>query len=166
MDVMPELIERATTEVPGASFVRGNIFSGENLPDERYDAVFMSGVHSIFDQHEPWLDNLLRLVDTGGRVFVFGIFNPENVDVLIKARASGSEGPWQSGWNLISKETVGAYLRLKDRSFTFHDWEIPVDLARHADDPLRSWTVRLEDGHRQIVNGLQLVHPFSALEIF
>ena len=165
MDVMPELIERARTAVPTASFVEGDIYTGNGVPTETFDAVLMSGVHSIFDRHEPWLDQLLKLAGERGRVFVFGIFNPENLDVLIKVRASGSQGPWQSGWNLVSKDTVGGYLRAKGRTFRFHDWEIPLDLPPHPDDPLRSWTVRLENGRRQIVNGLQLIPTFSVLEI-
>lgn len=165
MDVMPELIERARAEVPAATFVEGNIYTGEGVPAEVFDAVLMSGVHSIFDQHEPWLDQLLRLAGERGKVYIFGIFNPENLDVRIKVRASGTEGPWQSGWNLLSKETVSAYLRTRGRAFRFHDWEIPIDLAPNPEDPLRSWTVRLANGRRQIVNGLQLIHTFSVLEI-
>ena len=48
----------------------------------------------------------------------------------------------------------------------FHnDFEIGIDLPRRNDDYLRSWTIRLENGKRAIINGLGLLHYFSLLEI-
>lgn len=168
MDVMPALLDRAATEVPGAHFTQGNIMDHATLPQERYQAVFMNGVHSIFDELRPWLTNLVNLIDqeAGGRGYVFGIFNPEPFDVLVKARPAGEEqGPWQAGWNCFSTASVSKILTELGANHTFHPWTIGIDVPRHPEDPLRSWTFHHQDGTRGIINATQILHHFYLLEI-
>jgi SAM-dependent methyltransferase len=164
-DVMPALLERAQKEVPAAKFIRGDINTGEGLPDAKFDAVFLVGVHSIFDEVGPFLDNTIKLAKKGGRVYIFGLFNSFDVDVLLKARYSDSNGPWESGWNIFSKRTVGKYLEKKGYAYTFKDWKITIDLSPNPKDYFRSWTLKLDDGSREIINGMQVLHKFSLLEI-
>ena len=99
------------------------------------------------------------------RVFVFGLFNPEYLDVLLKSRPAASEGKWENGWNLYSKKSVLTFLQERGFSGQFYDFELSLDLEKKPDDPLRTWTERLEDGRRIIINGLQLVNTLSLLEI-
>ena len=170
IDILPELLERAAAEVPGAEFHQGDVLQRETLPEGRFDAVFMSGVSAIFDDFRPCLENAIKLADraSDAMVFVFGAFNPDDVDVLIKVRNSAQpdDAPWQSGWNCFSRASVQRYLEeLGVTSSRFHDFEIGIDLPRHKSDPLRSWTFRYEDGSRGIVNGAAIVHHFALLEI-
>ena len=170
IDVMPELLERAAAEVPGAKFLQGDVLNKETLPAGKFDAVFMIGVYSIFDDFRPCLANTLELADraSDGMVFIFGLFNPDDVDVLVKVRspAQPEDAPWQSGWNCFSKTSIQHYLEeLGVTSSRFHDFEIGIDLPRHESDPLRSWTFRYEDGSRGIVNGATIMHHLALLEI-
>ena len=41
---------------------------------------------------------------------------------------------------------------------------IGIEMEKH-EDPLRSWTEKMENGKFLVVNGSQLVHHFSLLEI-
>jgi SAM-dependent methyltransferase len=167
LDIMPELIRRAKKEVPNSAFFIADIFSGSNLPREKFDAIFLLGVHPIFDDYKPWLNNLLKLTKTNGRIYVFGIFNPENTDVLVKVRYSNDGNkPWQAGWNVFSKKTIGSYLEKIKARYKFYDFTISIDLPRHKDDPLRSWTFKLQNGQRALINGTQIVHRLSLLEIY
>jgi SAM-dependent methyltransferase len=170
MDVMPSLLERAAVEVPSSTFSEGNICDASDIPLRQFDAVFMNGVHSIFDELRPWLENLVKLVDgtSGGCGYVFGIFNPEPFDVLVKARSADEpeDGPWQAGWNCFSTKSVGKILdSIGVSSYQFHRWSIGIDVPRHADDCLRSWSFQYLDGNRGIVNGTQVMHHFMLLEI-
>lgn len=165
VDAMPELIKRAKTEVPSAKFFVADIFSGKSLPSQKFDFVFMSGVHPDFDEYEPWIKNLLKLSKRGGKLFVFGLFNRYPVDTMTRLRPSGSNLPWQPGWNLFSKKTIGDYLSSKKIKFEFHDFDIKIDLARHENDPLRSWTMRLQNNSRMIINGAGIINTFSLLII-
>lgn len=163
MDVDEELLARANQEVEGVNFIYGDITKDE-LPG-KFDVIFLNGVHSIFDDF-IWLENLLELMSSDdARVFVFGLFNPEDLDVLIKSRPAATDEKWETGWNLYSKKSVLSFLDRRGFDGTYSDFEIGLDLKKKSDDPLRSWTETLIDGKRIIVNGLQLVNTLSLLEI-
>lgn len=177
-DVVPELLEKARQRVPGVDFCSGSVTDAALLPPESLDIAFMMGVHSIFDEVEPWLKNLLSWVRPKGRIYVFGLFNDFPVDVLIKYRdfsgqSSGEEAfpsliqsPWESGWNVFSKKHVTHVLNNASvQSHNFHRFEMPFDLPPHAGDPLRTWTMQDNQGSRWLTNGLNLLCPFSFLEI-
>ncbi len=162
MDIDPELLERAKSEVDGVEFVQGDIT--KTAVNKKYDVVFQNGVHSIFDDL-TWLERLLDLLEDNGRLYVFGLFNPNDLDVLIKSRPSDSTGKWETGWNLFSKKTVLNFLEGRGLSGQYYDFEIGLNLPKRPDDPLRTWTEQLSDGKRIIINGLQLVNTLSLLEI-
>jgi SAM-dependent methyltransferase len=170
IDVMPQLLQRAASELPHATLSEGNICDAATLPRQQFDAVFMNGVHSIFDDVKPWLENFVQLIDgsANGRGYIFGIFNPEPFDVRVKARSADDpqDGPWQAGWNCFSTKTFSNILEaLGVHSHRFHPWTIGIDVPRHEDDPLRSWSFQYLDGSRGIINGTQVMHHFMLLEI-
>jgi len=169
LDIMPELLYKARNEVSGCTFLEGNICQKSSLPNNTFDAVFMNGVHSIFDDFYPWLDHVLELTNTArGRAYIFGIWNSEDVDVLVKARYSGEsmDSPWQAGWNCFSMKSCQKYLaKLHVKSAVFYDFKIEIDIPRNTEDPLRSWTFFYKDGTRGIINGTMLLHDFKLLEI-
>jgi trans-aconitate methyltransferase len=164
MDIRDDLLKRAKVEVPFATFFQGNIQDSKTLPKEKFDFIFMLGVHSIFDDYELILDNIIKKLKKGGRIGIFGGFNSEDVDVLVKVRGSYDE-KWQSGWNMFSKKSISNYLTKKNISHNFIDWKISIDIPKNTSDPLRSWTFKDENGERIVINGTQLLHTFSLLEI-
>ena len=165
IDIIPELIAKAKLILQEVRFIIADVFSGKGLPSEKFNVIFLNGVHTIFDEYMPWIDNLLKLADRQSRIYVFSFFNSEEVDVLIKVRRSLEKGPWQSGWNIFSKKTISNYLEEKKCNFKFYDWNIGIDLPKNSTDPLRSWTFKTEDGTRLIKMGAQLILNFSLLEI-
>ena len=171
MDIMPELLEKlnAGQENEEKPFhpLLGNIADETTLPDENFDIISMLGVISIFDDFRPVLRNLKKMLSEDGRIYIFGIFNPENLDVLIKSRPSCmKEDKWETGWNTFSITSVYEYCKEIDVHCEFLPFELGIDISKHADDPLRSWTVNMKDGKKMIVNGLQLVHHFYLLKIW
>jgi SAM-dependent methyltransferase len=163
VDVDEELIQRAKVEVPNAEFICANI--AKDKLKQKFDLIFMLGVHSIFDKIEEWLDPMVHLLRAHEKatIYVFGIFNPEDLDVLIRSRSSSSSGPWETGWNLISKKTVLDYCGKKNWKCSFKDFQIGIDIEKNESDPLRSYTLMMENDERMVVNGLQLVHKFSLM---
>lgn len=161
-DIDEELLARAREEVPGVVFDLVNI--AQRPLSKRYDAVFMNGVHSIFDDLN-WLEHLLASVKPGGSLFVFGLFNPEDLDVMIKSRPSCTNGAWETGWNVFSRKTVANAAAAAGAGVKFHDFTIGIDLPKVSKDPLRSWTERLVTGERLIRNGLQLINTLSLMEV-
>ena len=163
IDVDDELLARARKEVPQANFVQGDISAGGDFG--KYDLVFMNGVHSIFENLD-WLGNLLKMRrNEKSCIYVFGLFNPENLDVIIKARPSGSTCKWETGWNVFSMQTVSSYLTENKLKSEYRKFEIGLDITKDLNDPFRSWTEPIGNGKRMIISGLQLRHTFYLLEI-
>ena len=164
LDVRNDLLESARKEVPHIKFILSDISNKNTLPNEKFDVVFMVGVHPIFDDVFHIFDNVIHMLKENGRAYIFGIFNDSDVDTLVKVKDSSVEGPWKVGWNLFSKKSVKDYLKNKDLSCKFTDWEIPIDILK-TDDPLRSWTFKDENGNRMVINGTGILHTFSLLLI-
>lgn len=170
LEFMPELIAKAKQEVPDCHFIQGNICEATSLPKQVFDVVFMNGVHSIFNNVEGWLGNAIKLVkQPHGKLYIFGIFNPDDVDVLLQVRSTADDNensPWQSGWNCFSVKTFENVLnKLKVKSYNFSDFTIEIDIPKHESDPLRSWTFKYEDQSRGVINGTMLLHHFMLLEV-
>ncbi|MEY8414989.1 class I SAM-dependent methyltransferase [Tissierella praeacuta] len=162
---MDELLAKAREEVKEVAFFKGCIESNKNVIDIKFDIVFMNGVHSIFDDIRPVLNNIVNLLKEGGRAYVFGIFNPDPIDVIIRSRKSNCNGDWEKGWNLFSINTVSSYLTELGLNHNFKEFKIGIDIHKNILDPLRSWTINMGTGEKGIINGLQLLHPFYLLEI-
>ncbi len=171
MDIMPELLEELNSgQEAGAKPLHpllGNIADDTTLPEQKFDIITMLGVISIFDDFRPVLRNLAKMLKENGQIYIFGIFNPEDLDVLIKSRHSGeSKDKWETGWNTFSTASVGKYCREIEFQYEFLPFELGIDIPKHEGDPLRSWTLEMNSGKRMIVNGLQLVHNFYLLKMW
>ena len=55
-------------------------------PSELFDIGIVSGVLSIFDDFQGPLKKWLSWLNANGRLFVFGVFNSNNIDTIIKFR--------------------------------------------------------------------------------
>ncbi|MDM7932263.1 class I SAM-dependent methyltransferase [Tabrizicola sp.] len=165
MDVLPELIDKARENVPEATFSVGSVLDLGAI-DKTYEMVFLVGVHSIFDEIEPWLSNLLKWTTSGGTVAVFGLINSHPIDVFVRARSqSDASEHREPGWNNFSRATFEGLLDSREdvSRYAFVDFVIPIDLEPHPDNPLRSWTEKRDTGERFIVNGLGLIHDFKVM---
>ena len=165
IDVRKDLLLKAKKEVKNCNFILGDISNVKTLPKMKFDVAYMTGVHTIFDDYEKILSNFLKLIKPKGYGYVCGIFNTYDVDAIIRVRTSKNRNEWESGWNLFSKLSISKFLKEKNIKHKFFDWKIDIDIPKHKDDPLRTWTFKDDKKSRLIINGIQLVHTFSLLEI-
>lgn len=164
IDVSGEALAIAGELLPAGRFSVGNIQTGENVPDEQFDLVFMNGVNYLLSDHKRWLRNLVSRCH--GKVYVFGVFNPEDLDfsaVVVRPDDNGSS----ISWNLVSQKSISRFLddTWPGIAHRFHNWEVPVDVPRVHEDPMRCWTFLTDGGRRLQINGLQIVHTLAVLEI-
>ncbi len=151
-----KLVDLAKSRVSGARFLHGDANRMTALNDSRFDAVTMTGTHSIFPDFRPSFGECIRVARRGGVVIITGIFNEHPVDAEIHWRYAGEfEAGWHPGYNLFSKKSVGLYLEQHGRvaSFRFEPFTLPFDLEPQ-EDPIRSWTELDRDGRRELVNGI------------
>jgi len=162
MDVSPELISKASTLLSDCDFVVGDIYRGTGLPERQYDVVFMSGVNYLFDDYEAWLRNIISL--TRGSAYIFGVFNPEDLDVRATVQRAGDQTS-SMPFNLISQKSINVFLDSLGVRHHFKNWNLPIANPRSHDDPIRSWTIETSTGSFLVVNGMQIVHTFAVLAI-
>lgn len=160
-DVMESLVAVAQKKVPHGNFFTANINSSDFNHLNQYDLIYMSGVHSIFDECQTWVRNYSNLLDKNGCGFVFGLFNPYPYDVLIRVRPSNTNGEYEVGWNSFSKETIKAEFDKNGCSVEFIDWSVPIDIAQNESDYLRSWTFTDNSGKRIATNATRIIHDFG-----
>jgi len=168
IDILPELLDKCSRFVPAAKLKEGSILDGDIQPENYFDKTFLIGVHSIFDEFETCLNNLVKFTKIGGAAYVAGMFNPFPVDVIIKYKESKNinKDIFESGWNIFSQESVSRFLvnHQKVKSFSFIPFEINMSLVRQQ-DVIRSWTIQCSKGKHLITNGLCIIQPIFLLEI-
>ena len=163
MDSLPELIEVAKKEVKNCEFFVSDIQDEKQLPNNKYDLIFMFGVHGLFDDCEPWINNISKILHEEGRAYIFGAMNDSDIDVISRIKTSGSEGPYEFGWNTWSKKTLSILLEKKKMNYIFKDFDISIDIEKNTKDPMRTSTIKLETGKRLIVNGAGMIRQQKML---
>ena len=164
VDALPQLVEDAARNVPTGNFIVGDILEAASMPAGPFSLVTMLTLHSHFDRLDDVLNNLMSLVEVGGRALVFGLFNRSAVDVLVRVRVSGDTVGWQPGWNIHSRRAVRDLLCSRGFGATYHDYEPPQDWVERHGDPLGSRKVEI-DGRVTFINDAGLILPFALLEV-
>lgn len=168
-DLLPELLDKAKAGVPGVTFLAGSVLDSNLLSPNSTDLAFMFGVHSIFEEFEPCISNLIKWTRPGGRVYILGLFNKFPVDVWVKYRMvdDPDHDHREPGWNIFSKTSVSKFLddSVGSGNYTFTPFEMPFDLEPNPADPVRTWTFSDADGRRLFTNGLSLICNLEILEI-
>lgn len=167
LDIDSELIKHASITVPNVTkFYKRNITKKLKISD-RFDIIFMNGVHSIFDDCMEWLPNIISLLDNKkSKAFIFGIWNDDDVDVIVRMKKSNVSQNWESGWNIFSKKTIITLLTNLNMKYIFYDFNLNIDIKKNIKDPFRSWTIDINKNKKIVVNGACILHKFSLLKIY
>jgi len=130
---------------------------------QEFDVVLMSGVHSIFDDWHKPIAQMLKHTKSGGKGYIFGMFNPHDVDVLVRYKNNAVQSEsWESGLNNFSLMHVVSYLKQNTEKCDVHKFEISADLTI-GDNPINSYTLKTDQG-KIIANGTGLITDFYLLE--
>lgn len=167
IDILSELIKKAREFVPNAKYKLGSVLNKKIYDSKQFDIMFLTGVHSIFEEYEELFDNLIRWTKDGGKVIITGLFNPFPIDVNIKYRETNSKTSYfETGWNMFSIESISNYLRKNEKikSFEFTKFNINIDLEKKP-DIVRSWTIKDSKNNRLITNGLSIIQNHYRLVI-
>ncbi len=169
LDIMPELLERIHKDMGDeVKTFSADISNINTLPKNiQFDCVTMLGVMSIFDDFRKILDNVLELLKSNGHLYLFGIFNPEDIDVFVKSKPSQvlyEDAVFECGWNVFSKKSISMYCDDRNLKCSFLPFNLGIDIEKTPNDPLRSWTIDI-NGKRGIINGLQIIHHFYLCNI-
>ena len=168
-DVRDDLIQKAQEISPNSKFFNLDISSNLSLYDLEieknfFDVCIMDGVHTIFDEVENWVVNLIKLTKKKGKIYIFGSFNDRDYDVITRVKNVGSN-EWEKGWNRISITTVINEFKKYNYHTEVEKFEIGIDIEEDTSDPRRNWTIPV-GGKRLTRNGLELISSLYLIECY
>jgi len=167
IDISDGLIAKALRrQIPAkAEFLVSDAVEFE--PVEKFDIVIASGVLSIFDDFSTPLKKWLTWLKPGGKMYVFGRFNSENIDTIIFFRNNAyASADWEGGLTSYSVRTILSFVEQLGLKAVFTKFHLPFDLPRDPDDPIRTFTVPLAGGQRMVLNGANVVAEHHFLKIW
>ena len=127
-----------------------------------YDLVIASGILSIWEDFRVPLASWLSLLNQNGQLYVFGRFNSDPVDVIVRFRLKHQD--WEGGLTSYSVESIREYLGPLGFKCEFTPFALESDLEK-THDPVKTYTVMLVTGERLVLNGANTVaeHYFARI---
>lgn len=164
VDNQPELLARAAAE-PLLSDIRFIEADALTYRGEKHDVSVCFGMLGIFDDFEPLFESLIANTHAGGRIYVHGLMNDDDIDVRIYYRDNLYNEAWNRGFNIVSAARLQRWLSSRASSIRFTAVELETDLPKRPETPHRAYTAMMADGRRITTNGLCLRLPEKILEI-
>jgi len=144
------------------NFIQGDA-QNFNL-NTQFDIVVMSGVLSIFDDIDKVLYNMLKHIKKNGYGFIFGGFNKDDIDVIVRYKNNyANSNIWESGWNMFSIKSVYDILSPYIKDFQYKKFILKTPLKKQ-NNPVNSYTVELKNGELLILTGGNIVRDFYLLK--
>ncbi|HET6989770.1 MAG TPA: class I SAM-dependent methyltransferase, partial [Bacteroidia bacterium] len=156
-DFNPEALKIARELNTGTNctFKQENIYS-LTFPDNSFDLVCCWQALSWLDEPEKALDELVRVVKPGGRIYASSLFNIHHeVDIYAKITdhtRKGFDRDHAATYNTYSAKLVGGWLEGKVQKFTFHEFIPSVDFF-YDGRGLGTFTVKTEKDRLQVSGG-------------
>tara|TARA_B100000029_G_C17351737_1_gene879196 strand:- start:423 stop:953 length:531 start_codon:yes stop_codon:yes gene_type:complete len=167
MDIEKKLISKAQSINPNSNFYVSDIGNSNFSLKKKYDIITVSGVLQILENIDTFFKNIISLLNENGQCLIFGLFNPEPVNVYVTAERTDIKFEHlETGWNIFSIDHISKYLDKLNLRYEWKEWNIDIPVEKNDRDPFRSWTEqKIEKGY-VVVNGLQIIHRFYLLKIF
>ena len=125
-----------------------------NLPSTAFDIIIVNAVLYMFDEIEfsrAWV-SLAAALRPDGRVIVYDFAHPFAQDIEIIEKTASHPSGLRLCFRPISKiEAVVRSAQLA--AIDFKPFTLPIDLKRHSDDEIITYTVKDETGHRMAFRG-------------
>jgi|GEM_PF-760139 len=138
------------------SFSQGDIYN-LNYSDNCFDIVFCWQTLSWLENPKQALNELVRVVKSGGKIYLSSLFNfNHDVDIYSKVydytRESGKNGI-ATNYNTYSQFTVNKWLEHQVQSFKIHQFSTSVPFE-YTGKGLGTYTKKSEDELMQISAGM------------
>lgn len=161
LDIHSSLIKKAKKiNRTNIKFKVGSALNQKVYKKSSKDIVISAGVMPIFSNYKDHLDNLIYWAKPGSVIIIMSIFNENNYDTNISySESSANNKKIIGGWNVLSKKTVSKYLNnhKKISSFHFKNFYLTKNIKYNMQNPLKLWTLKLQNGNNLCVNGLSVI---------
>ena len=158
-DISEELIKIANSRQSNNN-LNYSVQDCRSIAKTEYDLIIASGILSVFEDWEMILDQWMHLLKNKGSLFLFGGFNPNNIDVKLKFRNNYMNDSWQTGLDIISIETLKKYCKSLDIGlYNIGEFRPPIEIKQAA-NPIRGYTIKDFDDSNLVVNGALQIRRF------
>ena len=120
-----------------------------------FDIVTASGVLAFYDDFSKPLNKMISFLKKNGHLYIFGTFNSENIDTLVKFRNNYTNSKWEKGLNSFSIKTISKFLKQKKIRFKFYKFKLPFNLKKNK-NPIISYTLNDSKKNQVILNGANI----------
>lgn len=165
-DISKKLLRKAKKNVKNGYFYTKDV-SRPILNKEKFDLIVSIGVTGCLKEIEPFLQNIAKSLQPGGKAFVAGNFNdyPCRVFISYNDITRHSKNHREKGWNIFCVQEVAKTLKkIRVCKIKFHNFAMPFDLKKKKNDYARTWTIKINN-KRELTNGLCVIFPHKVLEI-
>ncbi len=156
IDVIPKLLRKAKQYNPKSTFYLKDINKKNFNLKKKYDFITLTGVISIFDDFTICLNNIYKLMHNNSKLYLHGHFNPFPYDVFIKYKDKKFPNIYQSGWNILSLDSVKKYCSRKNLNLKIYPFKFKKNLYPNKKDLVRTWTLNSKN-KKYFTNGLNLL---------
>lgn len=129
---------------------------------KHFDVITMLGLISALANIKQTFANAALHQKTGGKLFVFSRFNHTDADVKVYYENRSKKKDWQ----VTATHSIHTIKDISEQcGYKIVDllkFELPFELEEREDDPLRSWTIRTENGTK-FINGLGLIFDLELM---
>ena len=129
-----------------------------------FDIVIASGVLAFYDNFSKAIDKMTSFLKRNSNLYIFGTFNSQDIDTIIKFRNNYTKSGWEKGLTSFSIKSVSNYLTKKKYKFSFKKFDIPFNLKKKT-NPIISYTLSYSKNKRIILNGANIKMELFYLKI-
>ena len=162
LEIDERLIERATKFIK-SPIKKGDVLNGSLFSENQFQIITFINTHMIFDDLSPVFENIKKWSTPGGKIFIFGAFNPDPADIWIRYRITDKpDNNLESGWNIPSITGISNLVSklFGESSFKWEKFEIDFKIEKDPNDFLRQRTIESKETYF-LINGLcQIVYPY------
>ena len=132
---------------------------------EKFDIVIASGLLSFFSDFRSPLRKLIKfLKNSHSRLFIFGRFNSENIDVKITVRDNTESNKWMQGFNSYSVKTISFFLRKLKKKFFFMKFKLKKKI-KPTSNLTKTYTLETKKNEKIILNKANIIAEFFFLVV-
>jgi len=120
-----------------------------------FDVITASGVLAFYDDYSKPINKMLSFLKKNSYLYIFGTFNTENIDTLVKFKNNYTKSNWEKGLNSFSIKTISNFLKNKNLVFKFKKFNLPFNLKKKK-NPIISYTLNNPGKSQVILNGANI----------
>ena len=139
IDISEKHLNKARRRLPKSSFYDMSVLELEFNNLKKFDVCTFLGTMAIFDDMDPIISNLFKLISKSGTIYIFDHVNNYPIDMIMRYKNVLTEqnNEWNSGLNVRSKKTYLESIKKinSEARVNFIDFQMPIKIEKTDNPP-------------------------------